>query len=61
MVSQPPGSLISWGTKDLTYIITGQANGQPPRQAIIKAELKTTDGTLAGTTNLAKAKNIPRW
>lgn len=54
VVPQPQGSLINWGTKELTYIITNQTGAT--RQAIIKAELKTVDGTLAGGTNLALAK-----
>jgi hypothetical protein len=52
---QPPGALISWGTKDLTYIVAGQP-GSPPRQAVIKATLTAADGTIAGATNLAKAR-----
>jgi hypothetical protein len=55
IVQQPPGSLISWGTKDLAYIITGQV-GAPPRKAVIKAVLTTASGDAVATTNLAKAK-----
>ena len=60
VVSQPPGSLLSWGTKDLTYIINNQI-GSAPRRAVIKAVLTTADGTAVATSNLAKAKviNIP--
>ncbi len=53
----PPGSILSWSVKDLAYIINGSATGVT-RQAVIKATLKTTDGTVAATTNLAKAKVI---
>ena len=56
MNSNPPGSLLSWGTKDLTYIITGSAG--IAGDVLIKATLKTTDGTVAATTNLAKARKI---
>jgi len=52
----PPGSLLDWSTKDLTYIISGSAG--IAGQAVIKATLKTTDGTVAATTNLAKARVI---
>ena len=50
----PPGSLLSWSTKDLTYIVSGSAG--IAGDVLIKATLKTTDGTLAATTNLAKAR-----
>jgi hypothetical protein len=52
----PPGSLLSWGRKDLTYIISGSAG--VAGQVLIKATLKTIDGTLAASTNLAKARAI---
>jgi len=52
----PPGSLLDWSTKDLTYIISASAGGAG--QVVIKATLKTTDGTVAATTNLAKARVI---
>ncbi|MGB3007303.1 MAG: hypothetical protein WBC06_12385 [Chitinophagaceae bacterium] len=52
---QPPGSLLNWGTKDLTYIVSSP--GGATRQVVIKATLKTPDGT-AATTNLAKARII---
>lgn len=55
VIPQPPGALISWGTKELTYIVSGQP-GLPPRLVLIRAELKASDGSNAGTTNLAKAK-----
>jgi len=50
----PPGTLIDWGTKKetLTYIVVNQTGAV--RRAVIKAELKTTDGTLAASSNLAK-------
>ena len=48
MNATPPGTLIDWGTKKetLTYLIVNQSGAV--RRAVIKAELKTTDGTLAG-------------
>ena len=52
----PPGSLLSWGRKDLAYIISGSAG--VAGQAVVKATLSTTDGTIAATTNLAKARLI---
>ena len=55
VVQQPPGTLINWGTKDLTYIISNQV-GSAPRSFIVKVELKESNGTVAATTNLAKAR-----
>ncbi len=55
---QPPGSILSWSTKDLTYIVSGGQPGAPPRQALIKAVLTSADGTVAATTNLAKARVV---
>ena len=57
VVPQPQSSLINWGTKEITYIINNQG-GSAPRRAVIKAELKTADGTVAATANLARAKVI---
>lgn len=56
---QPPGSLINWGLKDLRYLVSNATGA--PRQAVIKATFKLSDGTVIGTTNLAKARviNIP--
>lgn len=54
VLQQPPGSLISWGVKDLTYIISNQTGA--PRQALIKSVLTTADGTPVASTNLALAK-----
>ena len=39
VVPQPPGALINWGTKELTYIISNQA-GSAIRNFVVKAELK---------------------
>ena len=50
----PPGSLLSWSIKDLAYIIS--AGPGAIGRVLIKATLKTTDGTVAATTNLGKAK-----
>jgi hypothetical protein len=55
VVPQPPGTLISWGTKELTYLISSQP-GAPGRNFIVKAELKESNGTVVATTNLAKAR-----
>ena len=55
VVPQPPGTLISWGTKELTYLISTQP-GAPGRNFVVKAELKESNGTVAATTNLAKAR-----
>lgn len=53
---QPPASLISWTQRDLNFIVINQSGAS--RQAKIKAELKMADGTVVGTTNLAKARVI---
>ncbi len=55
VVPQPPGTLINWGTKELTYLISTQP-GAPGRNFIVKAELKESNGTVVATTNLAKAR-----
>lgn len=55
VIPQPPGTLMDWGIKELTYVIAGQP-GLPPRQAVIRAELKASDGSVAAITNLAKAR-----
>ena len=54
----PPGTIIDWSTKKetLTYIVANQTGAV--RRAVIKAELRTTDGTLAASSNLAKAAII---
>lgn len=54
----PPGTLIDWSAKKetLTYLVVNQTGAL--RRAVIKAELKTTDGTLAASANLAKAPII---
>lgn len=56
LAAQPPASLSEWGVRKeiLTYIINTQPGLSFP--VIIKAEIKTTDGTVIGTTDLAKAK-----
>ncbi|MBK8952783.1 MAG: hypothetical protein IPM85_11360 [Chitinophagaceae bacterium] len=53
---QPPASLISWTQRDLNFIVVNQSGAT--RQVKIKTELKTTDGTIVGSTNLAKARIV---
>jgi hypothetical protein len=53
---QPPGSIFNWGTKDMTYVVSS-ATGVG-RRVVIKATFKTSDGTVVGSTNLAKARVI---
>lgn len=55
VVANPPGTLIEWDQKILTYIIVNQTGAQG-RPAILKTEIKTLDGANVGTTNLAKAR-----
>lgn len=54
--TNPPGSILSWGRKDLTYIVSGSSGAIG--QVLIKATLKTTDGTDVASTDLAKARAI---
>ena len=52
----PPGNLSEWVNRReiLTLLVTGQP-GLPPQNLKIKTEIKTNDGTVVGTTDLARA------
>ena len=52
----PPATLTEWGNRKevLMLMVTGQP-GLPPMKFIIKTEIKTTDGTVIGYTDLARA------
>lgn len=50
----PPGAILSWSIKDLTYIVSGSAG--VAGDVLIKATLKLTDGTVAANTDLVKAR-----
>lgn len=50
----PPGAILSWSIKDLTYIVSGTSGAVG--DVLIKSTLKLTDGTVAATTDLAKAR-----
>jgi hypothetical protein len=52
----PPGTLTEWGNKKevFTFLVTSQG-GSNPRAVKIKTEIKLTDGTVIGATDLAKA------
>ncbi len=52
----PPGTLTEWGNKKevFTFLVTSQG-GSAPRAVKIKTEIKLTDGTVVGSTDLAKA------
>ncbi|HMJ46596.1 MAG TPA: hypothetical protein VK498_04670 [Ferruginibacter sp.] len=58
LAATPPANLSEWGNRRevLTYIINSQAGVSFP--VIIKTEIKTTDGTVIGTTDLVKARVI---
>ena len=56
MSPNPRATLLEWTTKDLTYFISGSSG--VAGKVLIKSTLKTTDGTVAATTNLAKARLI---
>lgn len=53
---QPPGSIFNWGARDMVYGVSNAAG--ITRRVVIKATIKTIDGTVAGSTNLAKAAVI---
>ena len=53
---QPPGSIFNWGTKDLTFGVANATGAS--RRVVIKASFKTSDGTVIGSTNLARAAVI---
>jgi len=54
LMAKPPAQLSEWGSRRevLTLILTGQ--GVPVTQFKIKAEVKTTDGTVVGSVDLAR-------
>lgn len=54
--AQPPAQLSEWGNRRevLTLIVTGGQPGAPGGQFKIKTEIKTTNGTVVGTADLAK-------
>lgn len=55
LMAKPPAQLSEWGSRRevLTLILTGQ--GVPVTQFKVKAEIKTTDGTVVGSVDLARA------
>jgi hypothetical protein len=54
--AQPPAQLSEWGNKRevLTLIVTGQPGAPGGGQFKIKTEIKTTNGTVVGSADLAK-------
>lgn len=58
LAAKPPAQLSEWGSRRevLTLILNGQ--GVPVTQFKIKAEIKTTDGTVVGSTDLARANTL---
>jgi hypothetical protein len=56
MSPNPRATILEWTTKDLTYFVSGSTG--VAGKALIKSTLKTPDGTVAATTNLAKARLI---
>ncbi len=58
LAATPPATLSEWANRRevLTYIINSQPGVSFP--VIIKTEIKTTDGTVIGTTDLVKARQI---
>lgn len=58
MHPNPPGTVIEWSTKKevLTYIILNRTGA--PYSVLVRAQLRTTDGTIVATTNLSTAKPL---
>lgn len=58
LAATPPANLAEWGNRRevLTYIINSQPGLSFP--VIVKTEIKTTDGTVIGTTDLARARQF---
>lgn len=53
VIPNPPGALADWDNKTLTYLVSGGTG--LIAQVIIKTTIKTTDGEVVATKNLAKA------
>lgn len=58
MGNTPPATLSEWGTRRevLTLLVAGQ--GSAGVEVKIKTEIKTIDGTIVGTTDLARARSF---
>lgn len=55
MNAQPPAQLSEWGNKREVFMLLAGAQGAPGGgQFKIKTEIKTTDGTVVGSADLAK-------
>ncbi len=56
----PPATLTEWGNRRevLTLIVNAQGSTGGGGEAKIKTEIKTLDGTVIGTTDLAKARTF---
>ena len=54
----PPANLGDWGVRKdvLTYIVSTQGGTQ--FKVLVKAEIKTTDGTVIGSADLTRARQI---
>jgi hypothetical protein len=52
----PPGTLSEWANKkDVLTLLVASQGGSAPRAVKIKTEIRLTDGTVIGSTDLAKA------
>ncbi|MBI5858266.1 MAG: hypothetical protein HZB42_11545 [Sphingobacteriales bacterium] len=56
VIPNPPGALADWDNKTLTYLVSGGIG--LTAQVIVKATIKTVDGEVVATKNLAKAPII---
>jgi hypothetical protein len=56
VIPNPPGALADWDNKTLTYMVAGGIGLTAP--VLVKATIKTLDGEVVATKNLAKAPTI---
>lgn len=58
MSTTPPATLSEWGNRREVLTLLVNMQGSTGAEAKIKTEIKTMDGTVIGTTDLAKARTI---
>lgn len=58
MSTTPPAALSEWSNRREVLSLIVSMQGSAGGEAKIKTEIKTTDGTVIGTTDLAKARTV---
>jgi hypothetical protein len=54
--ANPPGTLSEWANRrEVLSLIVFNTQGSAPRKALLKATLRTADGSVAGNTDLSRA------